>query len=101
DPDELALAHLERDAVEDHRLVVADHEVLHLKERHLRSPNTPRSPSGSSRSAPANRRPAPRRDPSRSPGRRWTSPPSACARSSAPPDPPNAAARSDPPGAAA
>src|SRR5207248_10539870 len=72
---ELALVHAQRHAVEDRRLVVADREVLHLKERHERTPGTLPPPSGSSRSPPARPRPAPRRDPSRSPGRRWTSAP--------------------------
>src|SRR5262252_4352153 len=61
--DKLALAHLERDVAQDHGLVVADREVLHLKERHARSPGRPRPPSGSSRPRPAGHRQAPRRGP--------------------------------------
>src|SRR5439155_23582598 len=79
---ELALLDAQRHAVEDRRLVVADGEVFHLKERHARTPGTLPPLSGSSRSPPVRRRPAPRRGPSRSLGRRWTSALSACARSS-------------------
>jgi hypothetical protein len=40
DADELALLHGERHAVQDDGLVVADVEVLHLKERHAQTPGT-------------------------------------------------------------
>src|SRR6266403_1531253 len=44
---ELAFAHLERDAVQEDGLVVANHQVLDLKERHARIPGRPPPPSRS------------------------------------------------------